>query len=192
MQTLGLDPSTPRTEGRLKSLLWPSVANDADVDYLTTQGFWICFLVAAVTLAVSIVSGLYAGALDAIFFYLGGNGVRQRSRIAAVCVFLVYALGTVDLARVSYAAGGSGSIVRFLLCALLLTNMREVWIASQWRSSGVAEETPDPLSETLADTTADRVPGIVWPKTRYLFYAFALLEIGSRVFVLFVGRYRVA
>jgi hypothetical protein len=39
MQTLGLDPTAPRTEGRLKSLLWTSVINDADVDYLTTQGF---------------------------------------------------------------------------------------------------------------------------------------------------------
>jgi hypothetical protein len=61
MQTLGLDTSDSRSEGRLKSLFWPRVSSDMDVDYLTTQGFWICFFVAAVTLAVSVASGAYFG-----------------------------------------------------------------------------------------------------------------------------------
>ncbi len=53
MQTLGLGTSDSRSEGRLKSLFWPSVRSDVDVDYLTTQGFWICFVVAAMTLVVA-------------------------------------------------------------------------------------------------------------------------------------------
>ena len=39
MQNLGLSDSTPKTESRLKSLFWPSISSDVDVDYLTTQGF---------------------------------------------------------------------------------------------------------------------------------------------------------
>lgn len=38
MQTLGLTDSAPRTEGRLKSLFWPSIQTGHDVDYLGTQG----------------------------------------------------------------------------------------------------------------------------------------------------------
>jgi hypothetical protein len=34
MQSLGLSGSRPRTEGKLKSLFWPSIASDTDVDYL--------------------------------------------------------------------------------------------------------------------------------------------------------------
>ena len=41
MQTLGLTDSAPRTEGRLKSLFWPSIKTGDDVDYLGTQGFWV-------------------------------------------------------------------------------------------------------------------------------------------------------
>jgi hypothetical protein len=56
MQTLGLATSDARSEGRLKSLLWPTVKSDMDVDYLTTQGFRTCFIVAIGTLVFSAVS----------------------------------------------------------------------------------------------------------------------------------------
>src|SRR4051812_37049164 len=108
MQTLGLDPSNSRSDSRLKSLFWPTVANQMDVDYLTTQGFWICFLVAVLTFILSVTSGGFGGIIEAVFFYWGGNGVRQRSRVAAACVFVLYSLESVFLARVTYAAGGSG------------------------------------------------------------------------------------
>jgi hypothetical protein len=182
MQTLGLDPAPPRSDGRIKSLLWPTVANDTDVDHVTTQGFWICFTIAVVTLVISVVSGQYAGILDSLFFYLGGNGVRQRSRIAAACVFIVYALDTVVLGR--SAAYRSGGIIRVVFGALLLANVRAVWIASKWRSAGGADESPAPLSETLTDRLSDSGPRLVWPKARFVFYAFAFLEIAALAFVL--------
>lgn len=50
MQTLGLSDSTTRSEGRLKSLFWPSIKNGADVDYLGAQGYWVCTLIAIVSL----------------------------------------------------------------------------------------------------------------------------------------------
>src|ERR1035441_7627575 len=127
MQTLGLTP-TPRTDGRIKSLFWPTVANDVDVDYLTVQGFWVCLLVATITLGISIVNGTYlAGGLESLFYYLGGMGVRQRSRVAAVSIFAAYSLAGVVLAR--YSAGSFG-IGRILFMALLLANVRAVWLAA--------------------------------------------------------------
>jgi len=144
-----------------------------DVDYLTTQGFWICFVVAAITAALSVASGAYFGILDALFFYLGGNGVRQRSLTAAISVFLVYSLSSVVVGGNAY--GGP----RILICGLLLANVRAIWIASRWRSSGSMDESPAPLSETIGDKLCDLLPAMVWPKTRVVFYIFAVLEIAA-------------
>ncbi len=57
MQTLGLSDSTPRTEGRLKSLFWPSVQSGSDVDYLGAQGYWVCTLVAGLSFVLMVAMG---------------------------------------------------------------------------------------------------------------------------------------
>ena len=51
MQTLDLSGESKKSDGRLKSLLWPSVDNAWDVDYLGQQGFWICLIIGALNLA---------------------------------------------------------------------------------------------------------------------------------------------
>jgi len=95
MQTLGLSDSTPRTEGRFKNLFWPTIRNEVDVDYLGRQGFWVCFSVAAFTLIFNLFNGFFvAGIFEALFFFLGGVGVRSRSRFAAVVVFSAYFLSS--------------------------------------------------------------------------------------------------
>jgi hypothetical protein len=185
MQTLGLGGPAERSDGRIKSLFWPSVNNDVDVDYLTTQGFWLCFIIATITLVVSFISGAYAGVLDALFFYLGGVGVRQRSKVAAACVFAVYVLGTISIMRVGYAGGGSGSVIRVFASALLLSNVRAVWIASNWRNSGREDESPVPLAAGIADKISDVMPARIWPWVRMVFYVFAVLEISGIVAVTF-------
>ena len=75
MQTLGLLDSTPRTEGRLKNLFWPSIRNEVHVDYLGRQGFWVCFLVAAFT--VLFIGSIFAGIVE-LFFFLSGAWVSAR------------------------------------------------------------------------------------------------------------------
>jgi hypothetical protein len=57
MQILGLADSTPKTDNRLKALLWPTIRTRVDLDTVTTQGFWICALVGGVTLAVAFLAG---------------------------------------------------------------------------------------------------------------------------------------
>ena len=81
MQTLGLSESTPRTENRLKSLFWPSISTGNDVDYLGTQGYWVCTVVAVGSFVFALVADQPITAVVALlFYYLGGVGVRERSR----------------------------------------------------------------------------------------------------------------
>src|SRR6266403_976750 len=60
MQNLGLSESTPKTESRLKTLFWPTIRNEFDLDYITRQGFWICVVVGLLSFAM----GLFAGQAD--------------------------------------------------------------------------------------------------------------------------------
>ena len=79
MQTLGLTDSATRTEGRLKSLFWPSIQTGNDVDYLGTQGFWVCTLVTILSFVVYAFTGHeILGTTVLLFFFLGGVGVRER------------------------------------------------------------------------------------------------------------------
>jgi hypothetical protein len=173
MQTLGLSESTPRTEGRLKSIFWPTIRNQWDLDYVTTQGFWICFAVGAMTF----VFGLFAGAglfglLDFLFFLLAGCGVRRRSRAAALIALSMYTLSGISIQLRSHQGFG---VLRILFIAVLLANVRGIWISAAWPEP---EPDPHPLTApSLFDRMSDRLPGILWPRTAWLFYILAALEV---------------
>ena len=95
METLNLSDSTPRSESRLKSLFWPSIQNGADVDYLGTPGYWVCTLLAIVSFIFSLATGEpVVGAVMLLFYYLGGVGVRERSRYAAAIILCLYVSDT--------------------------------------------------------------------------------------------------
>lgn len=92
MQTLGLSDSTVRTESRLKSLFWPSIQSGADVDYLAVQGFWVCTLVALMSLVSLAIFGRQpvTGVLVFLLFHLGGVGVREHNPFAAGVMLFYY------------------------------------------------------------------------------------------------------
>jgi hypothetical protein len=118
MQTLGLSDSMPRTEGRLKSLFWPSIQSSSDVDYLGTQGYWVCAVIAATSLVFLLISGHpLLGAFVFLVFYLGGVGVRERSRYAAGSVLIVYLMDILV---------SGPSIIRVIFAALLIANFRDL------------------------------------------------------------------
>jgi hypothetical protein len=104
---------------------------------------------------------------------LGGNGVRQRSRVAAVTVFVAYFLSAAVLTR--YGGRGFG-VVRIIFLALLLANIRGMWLAASWQKAE-AEPTPVPLKRTLWDKLSDQLPSFLWPKVKIVFYALAAIEI---------------
>jgi hypothetical protein len=199
MQTLGVSDSAPKSEGRIKSLLWPSIQSGSDVDYLGIQGYWVCTLVAAMTLVVALFS--LAQAIDArqaivvllsfgllsLFFYIGGVGVREGSRFAAVIVFVVYVLDTLTALLSSPLSGGS--LIKLAISAVLLSNLRATWIAARWVPGAEESALPPRRSATLGDKFVDQVPRWLWPKIRipyYLLSAFvSLLVLLSCVAILF-------
>lgn len=182
MQTLGLSDSTPRTESRLKSLFWPSIQTGSDVDYLGAQGYWVCALVAVFSFVFSAISGhAIAGAFAMALYYLGGVGVRERSRYAAAVVLGLFVADMV-------ASWPNVFVLRVLLAALLLSNLRATWIASRWKPESEDVTLPPRLGETWSDKFVDKLPMWLWPKVRVLYYVlsacfFVLLAIGLAVMV---------
>ena len=175
MQILGLSESTPKPENRAKTLFWPTIRNEMDVDVVTRQGFWICTILAIVFLAAGLFQGnlfvLAVECFEALFFALSGIGIRCRSITAAVSVFLVYFLSTFLV--------GVG-VLRLLGNALLLANVRGTWLSARWRDRQT-EPPPVPLDETFLERFTDRLPLVLWPNVRVFYY---FIAAGEFVFLL--------
>ena len=172
MQTLGLTDSDSRTEGRLKSLFWPFIKTGNDVDYLGTQGFWVCTFVAILSFVVSAFSGHeILGTVVLLVFFLGGVGVREHSRCAAAVVFTLYLLDTIS----------APSALRVAIAAVLFSNLRATWIASTWNPESSEAVPPPRLAKTWSDKFSDTLPAWLWPNIRIPFYvlsiAFLLLDV---------------
>jgi hypothetical protein len=184
MQNLGLSSSTPETESRWKTLFWPTIRFDTDVDLITRQGFWVCTIVAALTAVLMVMQSQYWGLVDSLFYFLGGIGSRRRSRFAAIVIFAAYCFTSLLLFRIG--ALGGGLIVRAICTGLLLSNVRATWLAAKWPAS---ESVPaEPVMETWADKFADRLPAFLWPKTKWLFYILTALVGAGLVATLFAPR----
>ena len=126
MQTLGLSDTTPRTEGRLKSLFWPSIKTSSDVDYLGSQGLWVCSAIGVLSFVILAFTGQpILGLVILLLYYFSGVGVREGSRYAAGWAFVTY-FGEMLVT--------GPHIVKILVSALLLSNCRAIWIASRWKS----------------------------------------------------------
>jgi len=166
MQTLGLSESTPRTEKRLKSLFWPSIKTGADVDYLAVQGFWVCTIVGVFSFAVLtfMAHQPITGLLTFLLFHFGGIGVREHNPFAAVVVLICYALDIL--------VSGIG-VVRIIVTALLLSNLRATWIADNWKPESEEAALPPRLGETFSDKVSDKWPAFIWPKVKVIYYIFA-------------------
>jgi hypothetical protein len=166
MQTLGLSDSMPRTEGRIKSLLWPSIQNGNDVDYLGAQGYWVCALVAVGSFVLSIMSGHpFVGVFVLLFYYLGGVGVREHSRYAAVVVLVLY------LADSFFSVPGPA---RVMIGGVLLSNLRATWIASSWKPESNEAIAIPRFGDTWSDKFVDEFPMWLWPKVRISYYVLSV------------------
>jgi hypothetical protein len=166
MQTLGLAESTPRTESRLKSLFWPTVKTAVDVDYLGVQGFWVCVIVACLSLAIFLLASQILMAIAVFgFFFLGGVGVREHSRFAAGIMFVYYVLNLLV---------GGFSVLQIIILALFLSNLRATWIASRWKPDSDEAEAPPRMGDTWADKFSDRLPQWLWPNIRLFYYIYSV------------------
>lgn len=184
METLGLSDSTPRSENRLKSLFWPSIQSGSDVDYLGTQGYWICALVAVLSLGILVVGAQpVTGVAVFLFYYLGGVGVRERSPYAAAAVLFL------DMLNMLYSGP---SLLTIFIGALLLSNLRATWIAAGWKADSDAAILPPRLNETWGDKLADQLPKWLWPRLRipYYIFSFGFLALATAGWILQVIGHR--
>lgn len=192
MQTLRLSESTAQPDNRLKSLFWPSVETSNDVDYLGSQGYWVCAIVGVLTCVAAAVQGHWiSGLAGFLFYYLGGVGVRERSRYAATVVLVLFVgdfIAGVVLAGPAAVGPGIG-VVRLLLTAVLISNLRATWIASRWKPDSDEAALPPRFGVTWGEKFADRLPMWLWPKIRILYYIFsvsflAMVAVGVAILAL--------
>ncbi len=178
MQSLGLSGKSDRSDGRLKSIFWPTVENAWDVDYLGQQGFWICFLIAVFQLGFSLFTGnpllIALGFLGGLVYFTGGMGVREKCWPAAALIFACYLVDTLYtmLSGLFFTPGG---VLRILFLGLLLTNLRATFIASEWRPAAEGEDIPLRFSDSLRDKLVDDWPPKLWPRLQIPFYVLAVL-----------------
>jgi hypothetical protein len=177
MQILGLSDSTPHTESRLKSLFWPSIKTANDVEYLGRQGYWVCTVIAAYFFDVLIWGRPFYAIFCLAFYYLGGVGIRQRSSYAASLVLVMQFADT-------FLNGIH--VVRVLILALLLSNLRATWIASRWNADSEEAALPPRLRETWTDVFTDQLPVWLWKKVELSYYVFStgLLVLDFAAFLL--------
>lgn len=181
MQSLNLSGETRKSDGRLKSLFWPTVENAWDVDYLGQQGFWICLIIAVVNLVFVAITAseipgssarivtLILGVVLFFVYFAGGMGVRQSSWPAALTVFLLYVLDQV-------AAGHTG-ILPVIIAGVLLSNVRATILAAKWKPVTEEEDRPARFNETFGDKLVDQLPPRAWPVLKYPYYFFAVVVL---------------
>ena len=72
-------------------------------------------------------------------------------------------------------------MIRVIIAALLLSNLRATWIAASWKFGSDEAMPPPRLNDTLTDKFANKWPTWLWPKVRVVYY---ILSTG---FLLLVG-----
>ncbi|WP_420238064.1 hypothetical protein ACOBR2_00200 [Telmatobacter bradus] len=182
MQSLNLSGESKKSDGRLRSLFWPTVENAWDVDYLGIQGFWLCWIIGVLNLVIVACSAyetanpiarivLLVTAFIFFFIYVvGGMGMRQTSFPAAVFIFILYVFGQL-------ASGHMLNILSIIISAVLLSNVRATYLASRWKPAAEGEDLPMRFNETFRDKLVDQLPSHAWPFLKYPFYLLALLLI---------------
>jgi hypothetical protein len=175
MQTLGLSQESKRSDGRLKSIFWPTVENAWDVDALGRQGFWICLIIAVFQIVTSLATGnplfIVIGAVSALAFCVGGMGVREGSWPAAAMIFSIFFIGLLGAMANRQFPG----FLTIIAAAILLSNVRAAFLASEWRPVGEDDDKPMRFSDSLGDKLVDQLPAKAWPVLQIPFFVLASL-----------------
>lgn len=179
MQTLGLSSAPQPTDNLFKRLLWPEIANGYDLDLVSQQGFWLCFVVAAFSAVMLAVTGHPIMALlVGCTYFLGGTGVRQRSVAAAILIFACYIIDRAATIEAMFLGipGGGNPIVGIVAVMLLFANVRATFLARRWQrleTPAEISEMPERMTSSFSDKLANTLPEKLWPVGRYVFYPLA-------------------
>lgn len=187
MQTLGLSAAPKPTDNLFKRLLWPEIANGYDVDLVSQQGFWVCFVVAVLSTIVLIATGQpLVGILVGATFLLGGMGVRQRSVAAATLIFVSYLLGRLTSLEATFLGlpDGGNPLAGIVATMLLFANVRATVLARRWKRAETPSdigELPERTTTSFGDKLANVLPEKLWPTGKYVFYPLAVIVIGISI-----------
>ena len=112
------------------------------------------------------------GFLVFLLFHLGGVGVREHNPFAAAIILVYYIVDF--LASVVLLANSPGiGVVRIIITALLVSNLRATWIAGGWKPDSEEAALPPRMGETFSDKLSDVWPAFIWPKVKVLYYIFS-------------------
>jgi len=120
------------------------------------------------------VTGLLVFLLD----HFAGVGVREHNPFAAAIILIYYIVDF--LASAVFLVNSPGTaVVRIIIVALLLSNLRATWIAGGWKPDSEEAALPPRMGDTFSDKLADKWPAFIWPKVKVLYYifSFALLAL---------------
>jgi hypothetical protein len=65
------------------------------------------------------------------------------------------------------------AVIRVVVIALLLSNLRATWIASGWKPDSEEAALPPRFGDTFFDKLADQWPAFIWPKIKWLYYVYS-------------------
>jgi hypothetical protein len=175
VQTLGITDKQQEPDNFFRRIFWPS-NHPSNIDLLGQQGFWVCMFVAAISIIQAIVEQHWTfGIVFALVFVLGGMGVREHSRAAAVCISMLY---LVNVAGTVVLGQGVPGVLTLAVLGLLVANIRGTWIAARWKDAVAEDDLPTRFKENWRDWLVDILPARLWPRGRYVFfglYAIAFL-----------------
>lgn len=187
MQTLGLSSEDKRSDGRLKSIFWPTVETAWDVDYLGRQGFWVCVIIAVFQLVAALLApsllNIIAGLFAALLYLLAGMGIREKCWPAAAVIFACYLTETFIAFAMGTLITPIGG-VKIVFLALLLSNVRATFLASERRPPAEGEDRPERYDTTIVDKMVDAWPPKLWPFAQIPFYALGALWILFSLFAI--------
>lgn len=176
MQTLGLSSKPQPTDNIFKRLLWPSIESQYDVDLLGQQGFYVCVVVAVMSLAFLTILGMpFLGLFTAVVYFLAGCGVRERSVAAAAMAFALYLTNFVGGLVIGV---GGNPLIQLVVLMLLFANVRATLLSRRWSAQPTDNtdfDFADRSTSGLLDRFSNQLPGKVWPIGRYLFFPLAVL-----------------
>jgi hypothetical protein len=107
-----------------------------------------------------------------LLFHIGAVGVREHNPFAAAILLVYYVVDY--LASFLFLINSPGiGVVRTIIVALLVSNLRATWIAAGWKPESEEAALPPRFAETFADKLADKWPAFIWPKVKVLYYIFS-------------------
>ena len=93
----------------------------------------------------------------------------EASWPAAALIFSLYFVGILSTMTMGQLPG----ILSIIAAAVLLSNLRAAFLASEWRPASEDEDRPMRFNESLRDKLVDQLPTKAWPVLQVPFYALA-------------------